>query len=110
LVPAFAAAAAAAVSKYPPAAASRGFSGGAAGWTSSSGTDGLCQPPLLCATVANSYQDTGGADSGGFIRSAYTGVAGATAVGGTTRGVVRQKVRAGKATVTILKSRKLIRR
>jgi hypothetical protein len=87
LVLAFAAAAVAAGSKYPPAAASRGFSGSAAGWTSSSGNDGLCQPPLLCATVTNSYQDTGGADGGGFIRSAYTGVAGATAVGGTTRGV-----------------------
>jgi hypothetical protein len=87
LVLAFAAAAGAAVSKYPPAAASRGFNGGAAGWTSASGTDGLCQPPLLCATVANSYQDTGGADGGGFIRSAYTGVVGATAVGGTTTGV-----------------------
>jgi hypothetical protein len=84
---AFAAAAGAAVSKYPSAPASRGFSGSAAGWTSSSGNDGLCLPPFLCATVANSYQDTGGADSGGFIRSAYTGVTGATAVGGTTRGV-----------------------
>jgi len=80
-------AAGAAVSKYPPAPASRGFSDSAAGWTSSSGNDGLCLPPLLCASVANSYQDTGGADGGGFIRSAYTGVTGATAVGGTTRGV-----------------------
>jgi hypothetical protein len=86
LVLAFAAAAGAAVSKYP-SAASRGFSGSSAGWTSSSGNDGACLPPLLCATVTNSYQDTGGADGGGFIRSAYTGVAGATAVGGTTRGV-----------------------
>jgi hypothetical protein len=80
-------AAGAAVSKYPPAAASRGFSGSAAGWTSSSGNDGLCLPPLLCASVTNSYQGTGGADGGGFIRSAYTGVVGATAVGGTTTGV-----------------------
>lgn len=86
LVLAFAAAAGAAVSKYP-APASRGFSGSAAGWTSSSGNDGACLPPLLCATVTNSYQDTGGADGGGFIRSAYTGVVGATAVGGTTTGV-----------------------
>ena len=87
LVLAFATAAYAAVSKYPPAAASRGFSGSAAGWTSSSGNDGLCLPPLLCASVTNSYEETGGADGGGFIRSAYTGVAGATAVGGTTTGV-----------------------
>jgi hypothetical protein len=87
LVLASAAAASAAVSKYPPAAASRGFSGSAAGWTSTSGNDGICLPPFLCATVTNSYVDTGGADGGGFIRSAYTGVAGATAVGGTTTGV-----------------------
>ncbi len=84
---AFAAAAGAAVSKYPPAAASRGFSGSAAGWTSSSGTEGICLPPLICASVANSYQDTGGADAGGFIRSAFTGVVGVSAVGGTTKGV-----------------------
>jgi hypothetical protein len=84
---AFATAAGAAVSKYPPAAASRGFSGSAAGWTSSSGSDGVCLPPLLCATVTNSFQETGGADGGGYIRSAYTGVVGASAVGGTTRGV-----------------------
>ena len=83
---ALATAAGAAVSKYPPAAASRGFSG-AAGWTSSSGSDGACLPPLLCATVTNSFQETGGADGGGFIRSAYTGVVGVSAVGGTTRGV-----------------------
>lgn len=87
LILAFATTASAAVSKYPPAAASRGFSGSAAGWASSSGNDGLCLPPLLCATVTNSYEETGGADGGGFIRSAYTGVAGATAVGGTTTGV-----------------------
>jgi hypothetical protein len=87
LILAVATAADAAVSKYPPAAASRGFSGSAAGWTSSSGSDGVCLPPLLCPSVANSFQDTGGADNGGFIRSAYTGVVGATAVGGTTRGV-----------------------
>jgi hypothetical protein len=84
---AFAAAAGAAVSKYPPAAVSRGFSGSAAGWTSSSGTEGICLPPLLCASVANSYQDTGGADGGGFLRSAFTGAVGVSAVGGTTKGV-----------------------
>lgn len=84
---AFATAAGAAVSKYPPVAGSRGFSGSAAGWTSSSSSDGLCLPPLLCATVTNSFQESGGADGGGYIRSAYTGVVGVSAVGGTTRGV-----------------------
>jgi hypothetical protein len=76
----------AATSKYPPAAAARGFTGGASGWTSSSGNEGTCLAPVLCAGVTNSYQGSGGADGGGFIRSAYLGVAGATAVGGTTTG------------------------
>lgn len=84
---AFAIAAGAAVSKYPPTATSRGFSGSAAGWTSSSSSDGICLPPLLCPSVTNSFQETGGADGAGFIRSAYTGVVGVSAVGGTTRGV-----------------------
>lgn len=81
------ASASAATTKYPSNAAARGFSGGPAGWTSSSGTDGSCLAPLLCASVTNSFQAAGGADGGGFIRSAYTGVVGVTAVGGTTTGV-----------------------
>jgi hypothetical protein len=44
-------------------------------------------PPLLCASAENSYQGTGGADGGGFIRSAYTGVVGAMAAAGTTTAV-----------------------
>jgi hypothetical protein len=80
-------AAGAATSSYPPAAAARGFSGSSAGWISSSSNEGACLAPLLCAKVENSYQGEGGADGGGFIRSAYTGVVGATAVGGTTSGV-----------------------
>lgn len=81
------AAAGAAGSKYPSANAARGFDGGAAGWDSSSSTEGACLPPLLCASVENSFQASGGADGGGYIRSAYTGVVGATAVGGTTTAV-----------------------
>jgi hypothetical protein len=81
-----AASASAATSKYPSNAAARGFAGGSAGWTSSSGTGGSCLAPLLCASVTNSFQAAGGADGGGFIRSAYTGVTGVTAVGGTTTG------------------------
>jgi hypothetical protein len=81
------AAAGAAGGKYPPGAAARGFDGGLAGWTSSSSTDGVCLLPLLCASVDNSFQGSGGADGGGFIRSAYTGVVGAMAVGGTTTAV-----------------------
>jgi hypothetical protein len=78
--------ASAATSQYPPSAAARGFAGGSEGWTSSSGTDGSCLAPLLCASVTNSFEPAGGADDGGFIRSAYTGVVGVTAVGGTTTG------------------------
>ncbi len=77
----------AASSKYPPAAAARGFDGGLAGWTSSSSTDGACLPPLLCASVDNSFQGSGGADDGGFVRSSYTGVVGAMAVAGTATAV-----------------------
>lgn len=76
----------AATTKYPPAAAARGFAGGPSGWTSSSSNEGTCLPPVLCAGVTNSYQPSGGTDGGGFIRSAYLGVAGATAVGGATTG------------------------
>ena len=81
------AAAGAAVDKYPSATATRGFDGGASGWTSSTSTDGVCLPPLLCATGENSFQATGGADGGGYIRSSYTGVVGVAAVGGTTTAV-----------------------
>lgn len=81
------AAAGAAGSKYPSANAARGFDGGAAGWDSSSSTEGICLPPLLCAGVENSFQGSGGADGGGYIRSAYTGVVGVTAVGGTATAV-----------------------
>jgi hypothetical protein len=76
-----------AASKYPPGAAARGFEGGLAGWTPSSSTEGTCLPPLLCASGDNSFQGSGGADGGGYIRSAYTGVVGAMAVAGTTTAV-----------------------
>lgn len=81
------AAAVAATSKYPPGDAVRGFNGGLAGWTPSSSSEGFCLAPLLCASVENSHQAAGGADGGGFIRSAYTGVVGAMAVAGTTTAV-----------------------
>jgi hypothetical protein len=81
--------AAAAGSKYPPTAAARGFDGGLAGWTSSSSNEGTCSAPQLCASTENSFQGSGGADGGGFIRSAYTGVVGAMAVAGTTTAVWR---------------------
>ena len=79
--------ASAATSSYPPESAARGFSGGLAGWTSSTSSEGTCLAPVLCASVENSYQASGGADGGGFIRSAYTGVVGATTVAGTTTAI-----------------------
>ena len=78
---------AAADGKYPPDPAARGFSGGVAGWSGSSSFDGSCLPPLLCPDVTNSHQASGGADGGGFIRSAYQGVVGAMAVAGTSTAV-----------------------
>lgn len=86
LLPALPAEAGAATTKYPPTAA-RGFDGGLAGWTSSVSTEGSCIAPLLCASAENSFQAAGGADGGGFIRSAYTGVVGVMAVAGTTTAV-----------------------
>jgi hypothetical protein len=76
----------AASTKYPPTAA-RGFDGSLAGWNSSTSSEGICLPPLLCASVENSFQGSGGADGAGFIRSAYTGVVGVMAVAGTTTAV-----------------------
>jgi hypothetical protein len=81
------AAAGASTSKYPPDGAARGFSGGLAGWTYATSSAGSCLPPLLCPSATNSFQPTGGADGGGFIRSAYQGAAGVMAVGGTTTAV-----------------------
>lgn len=73
--------------KYPSDPAARGFSGGLAGWSGSSSFDGSCLPPLLCPSVTNSHQAGGGADGGGFVRSAYQGVGGAMAVAGTATAV-----------------------
>jgi hypothetical protein len=79
--------AAAETSKYPPNVAARGFDGGLAGWTASSSSEGTCLPPLLCPSVSNAFQPSGGADGGGYIRSTYQGAVGAMAVGGTTTAV-----------------------
>jgi hypothetical protein len=73
--------------EYPPDPASRSFAGSAGGWTNSSSFDGTCIPPLLCPTLTNSFEASGGADGNGFIRSGFTGVAGVLGVAGTTTGV-----------------------
>jgi hypothetical protein len=72
--------------EYAPDTAARTFAGSAGGWTNSSSFDGSCIPPLLCPTIANSFQGTGGAQGEGFIRSAFTGVAGVLGVAGTATG------------------------
>lgn len=77
----------AAATKYPPDPDARGFGGGVAGWQSSSSFDGVCLAPLLCPTATNAHQPSGGADGGGYIESDYLGVAGVTAVGGTTTAI-----------------------
>ena len=73
--------------QYPSDPASRTFNGGPAGWTSSSINDGLCIPPVLCASVTNAYVAGGDGDSSGYISSDYLGVAGVGAIAGTTTGV-----------------------
>jgi hypothetical protein len=73
-----------AASKYPADPAARGFGGGLAGWSAAASSQGTCAPPLLCPSASGSFQPSGGADGGGYIRSAYQGVVGVTAVGGTS--------------------------
>jgi hypothetical protein len=80
-------AAGAATEKYPPDPAARGFNGGLAGWAASASFEGSCLPPLLCPSATNNFQQSGGADGGGYVRSAYQGAAGVMAVGGTTTAV-----------------------
>ncbi|HWM62573.1 MAG TPA: hypothetical protein VNP96_01125 [Solirubrobacterales bacterium] len=81
------ASAGAATSSYPPDAAARGFGDGLAGWSASTSFEGTCLAPLLCPSATNAHQTSGGADGSGFIRSAYQGVVGVMAVGGTTTAV-----------------------
>jgi hypothetical protein len=72
---------------YPSDPAARTFTGGTAGWTSSSSFDSSCIPPLLCPNVNNAYVSAGDAEGNGYITSEYTGVAGVGAVAGTTTAV-----------------------
>jgi hypothetical protein len=72
---------------FPASEDARTFSGGVAGWTSSTAFEPSCAPPLLCPTVANSYVAAGDADGNGYIASDYSGVAGVGAVAGTSRGI-----------------------
>lgn len=86
LLPMAAAASADTTSEYAPDAPARSFASSAGEWTNSSSFDGSCIPPLLCPTITNSFQVTGGAQGDGFIRSAFTGVAGVLGVAGTATG------------------------
>lgn len=74
-------------SEYAPNAGARSFASSTGGWTNSSSFAGSCIPPLLCPAIANSHQATGGAQGDGFIRTAFTGVAGVLGVAGTATGV-----------------------
>jgi hypothetical protein len=73
--------------EYPTSPAARTFSGGLAGWTSSSSFDGSCIPPVLCPSVDNAYVAAGDADGNGYITSDYLGVAGVGSIAGTTTGI-----------------------
>jgi hypothetical protein len=67
---------------YPPSDNVRTLDSGDAGWTDSTDTAGPCVPVLLCPTVTNSVEPTGGAP-GGYLRTAVSNFAGvdATAIG-----------------------------
>jgi hypothetical protein len=56
---------------FVPNAASQDFSGSQGGWTSSTSTDGLCVPVLLCPVGTNSWS-AGGADGNGYIQSGFS--------------------------------------
>jgi hypothetical protein len=73
----------AAGTSYPPNQAARDFASSQADWTESSAIGGTCVPPLLCPSLTNSYQVSGGAEDDGFIQSSFVGVLG---VGGTSTG------------------------
>jgi hypothetical protein len=73
--------------QLPASEDARTFSGGVAGWTSSTAFEPSCAPPLLCPTVTNSYVAAGDADGNGYVTSADSGVAGVGAVAGSSRGV-----------------------
>jgi hypothetical protein len=65
---------------YPPSDNVRTLDSGDAGWTDSSETTGPCVPVLLCPTVTNSVESTGGAP-GGYLRTAVSNFAGVDATG-----------------------------
>lgn len=68
-----------------PSPDQQSFDHGLAGWTPSTGAEGLCVQVLLCPVVTNSYQPTGGAiNNGGFIR---TSLGSLTGVGATSSGL-----------------------
>ena len=78
--------ASAATSKYPPNAAARGFAGDAGAGPLHLPTKAYACRRCSAPASRTASRARGGADGGGFIRSAYTGVVGVTAVGGTTTG------------------------
>ena len=74
----------AAKSLYPPDPNARTLDAGPAGYVGTTRTEGLCVPILLCPTVTNSYQPSGGVNNSGYLRTAFgpsiAGV-GATSIG-----------------------------
>ncbi|WP_169576415.1 hypothetical protein [Nocardioides halotolerans] len=56
---------------YAPDAVNQDFAGSQGGWTSSTASDGLCLPVLLCPVVSNGWS-AGGADGNGYIQTSFT--------------------------------------
>jgi hypothetical protein len=78
-----AATAEAARTTYPPDRDAISLTGGSAGWTSGTSSEGLCVPVLLCPAIDNSIEGSGGPGGAGHLRTALgslTGV-GATSIG-----------------------------
>jgi hypothetical protein len=78
-------------SVYSPDPEARSFTTSAGGYTSGEASLGLCIQALLCPTVDNHWEPTGGTLGDGFLRSefgALTGVAGETYASWTSPGWV----------------------
>ena len=69
---------------YPGRPDARNLNAGAAGWTGSVSSEGLCVPVLLCPAIDNSVPSSGGAGAGGGYLE--TSIGSLTGVGATSMG------------------------
>ena len=80
LIVAGASTAKAAEAVYPVDAGARSLDAGLAGYTSSTDSQGLCVPQLLCPVVTNSYRPTGGVQNSGYIETRLGSLTGVGAI------------------------------